>query len=609
MIRLSAFALACAAALPASASAQLPPIPNPLPPPGSSDESPDPKAPPGPSPGDEATGYQGGSAHQGLARTDALFPPVAQRWTRRLDGSPSYPLIAGGRVIVLDTKYGERSTLRAFRLGNGRRLWATPVEATTPGELALEGGRVFVVNEAGPNASRISAYDAATGEQVWSHALDGGQAGGVPGVENGVIAVATTRALFGLDAAAGGELWKVFGWGGRFAIRDGGVIRLNDCGKIAANDLADGRALWERDVGEGGTCSQAIPSIADGRFYAPGADEVLDARTGATVAPAPPDSAVVPVIAGDTAVFAEDPRLLVARPIEGGAPRWRRRNGDGFGGDPPALATPFNVWAASFDGSVYAFDLDTGALRERLPHEIDTSSGSATRGLAAAQGTLVVPAFGRLRAYTNLLRPPPRGIDMVQSAPFLTVGQRIYSAAAVGRDLREARPRVRLLVDRFPYGRWRTGSQTRAWPEGVANFELRATRNTRLRIVADTRRSVRSRVFRAYVYPRLRTRFRQDRRRRKVRGFFTVVGPQDMRAGGLLFAMYVQRRGRGRLYRFARTRLRDRRPGRAKGSALLQLRRVGSRDQFYFCVRGIERRGFGKLDRLGRTCGARRTRL
>ena len=62
--------------------------------------------------------------------------------------------------------------------------------------------------------------------------------------------------------------------------------------------------------------------------------------------------------------------------------------------------------------------------------------------------------------------------------------------------------------------------------------------------------------------------------------------------------------------RLASTRLRQTRRGRAAGEATFgRPKRVPAGAVTYFCIAGIEKQGFGRLNRLTRSCGAAKIRL
>src|SRR5688572_18275381 len=96
----------------------------------------------------QAVAYQIDPAHTG-SQSDTVTPPLAQRWSRDLGGSTSYPLIAEGKVFVTvanPTTYGTK--LYALDGSTGATLWG-PIELGgiyNFSGIAYEAGRIFALN-------------------------------------------------------------------------------------------------------------------------------------------------------------------------------------------------------------------------------------------------------------------------------------------------------------------------------------------------------------------------------------------------------------------------------------------------------------------------------
>src|SRR4051794_29773826 len=93
--------------------------------------------------GAAATNFQADAAHAGNAAQAGPRLPLRHRWTRRVGGRPSYPVIAGGRVFVTVTRpeLGGAFVL-ALSPRDGRVLWRHDLGGEPSGAaLAYDGGR------------------------------------------------------------------------------------------------------------------------------------------------------------------------------------------------------------------------------------------------------------------------------------------------------------------------------------------------------------------------------------------------------------------------------------------------------------------------------------
>ena len=159
--------------------------------------------------------YQGDPAHDGAVDDAALRPPLTLAWSRELDGSPGFPLLAGGRVfVIVRTDDPGGGLLYALDRATGRTLWQRPVDAWQSA-LALDGGRLFVMTEGG----FAQALDAATGAALWAGRAPSGF-GSTPVASGGRLYALAGSALRALDEAGGSTLWE---YGGAY---DGaGILR------------------------------------------------------------------------------------------------------------------------------------------------------------------------------------------------------------------------------------------------------------------------------------------------------------------------------------------------------------------------------------------------
>jgi outer membrane protein assembly factor BamB len=189
-------------------------------------------------------------------------------------------------------------------------------------------------------------------------------------------------------------------------------IVMSSCPDVHRLRRSDGAEVWHPENGcHGGGGS--VPVLYRNRLYAVESDrippgDVYDAATGAIVGPMRAD--LTPAFAGDLGVFPQtwrrgeqgtaSPVTLVARNMKTGRVRWRFR-GDGYLDSAPLIAGRI-VYVGSGSGRLYGVSLGTGrrVWRADAGSPIPAPGGSGTlSGLAAAEGTLLVPALGRLVAY------------------------------------------------------------------------------------------------------------------------------------------------------------------------------------------------------------------
>ena len=100
-----------------------------------------------------------------------LSPILWQRWAKPLNGYPSEPLIAAGRVFVTSTRPGVYGGwLYALSEKTGKTLWGpiplSGIYSWFP--LAYDNSRVFVNDFDGT----VRAFDATTGRLLWSKVTD-----------------------------------------------------------------------------------------------------------------------------------------------------------------------------------------------------------------------------------------------------------------------------------------------------------------------------------------------------------------------------------------------------------------------------------------------------
>jgi outer membrane protein assembly factor BamB len=359
--------------------------------------------------GAQAVTYQSGPTHDGNAAKAGLRPPLSRTWTARVDGVPSYPVIAEGRVYVTvalrDFSTPPRTVLLALSARDGHRLWRVELGRVWSASPAYDAGRVFVAaDDTGDEGGGLSAYSAATGARLWRTEA-GSSAGDPPVAVDGVVyALMGSTWIAAHRQSDGAEVWEHVpgnGTDGSVAVTDDSVYAALPCEDTRRLRRSDGALIWATPHechGGGGTTAV----FAGGRLF------TRDAARGDRIARWRSD--YPPAIAGSLGLFPDASRRrehwvfghrLVARSLPSGRVRWRFA-GDGYLDTAPLIAGRL-AYVGSGSGRVFGVSLRTGRAVWRaslgVPVHGSAEFTGATGGLAAAGGLLVVPAFGRVAAF------------------------------------------------------------------------------------------------------------------------------------------------------------------------------------------------------------------
>ena len=351
------------------------------------------------SPGDQAGAYQQDSAHDGFIADAGLSAPLTQAWSITLPATSSYPLIVNGMVFVTAS-----NTLYALNQATGSTIWSHGTGGSVG--LSYDSGQIFVVTSGG----LLTAFAAATGSIDWSGQLpDQYSFSSAPSAANGIVYVGGAGAggtLYAVDEGDGSLLWTgdvENGDSSSPAVDNQGVYVSYACQQAYDFDPLDGTLLWHHDSScEGG--GGATPVLADGTIFARDGDlgnVMLDAATGDELGPfnaGPP-----PAVANDVAYMLSGSTLTAVEDGGQGVNAWQF-NGDGHLDTAPLVAGGL-VFVGSSQGNLYALDAATGST------SWSTSTGAVpgSDSLAAANGTLIVPAGSKLIAYrtAGAITDPP----------------------------------------------------------------------------------------------------------------------------------------------------------------------------------------------------------
>jgi outer membrane protein assembly factor BamB len=215
----------------------------------------------------------------------------------------------------------------------------------------------------------IRAFDLASGDTVWGHrvATHFDHWGYVPAVQDGVLYVGGSNAMYAFDAATGAELWvKYIPRGSNFNMTTvaGDIVYASAYGSetVYAFDAATGQLVWRRTPS--GCCLTGPVTIKDGLAYVlNGALHVYDAATGARVFRTARNRYYETAAVNNGVVFIQTANDVVALDSTTGSLLWSSHT---MSGDIVSSLTPTVDGATVVVGTVrylIAFDATTGERR------------------------------------------------------------------------------------------------------------------------------------------------------------------------------------------------------------------------------------------------------
>ena len=349
-----------------------------------------PDAPPGPS---EATSWGIHPAHDNAQPNDVVASPLYPRWTARFNGTPTTPMVTGGRVIVAASE--PPPDVQAFDLETGSLLWG-PVVLPAAARLTYENGRVFALDQNG----QLTALDVTSGVRPWSVQLQGQMFWDSPPVAAGGLVFANGLGQGGLtvavDQATGVTRWT-HGWasGGNGAVAvAGGVVYQNEvCNQVTALDASSGSMIWSifNNCYGGGGFS---PAVYQGRIWSRDFNtNIIYSTSGAMVGTF--TAWAEPALHGGRAFYVDSGRTLTVVDIQTNATLWSFR-GDSLISTAAAVAGGGQVFVGSESGNVYELDELTGAQRSVFNVGMPVTFASENLSMAIAGGHLLVPAGSTL---------------------------------------------------------------------------------------------------------------------------------------------------------------------------------------------------------------------
>ena len=372
--------------------------------------------------------HKNGNAQHRLAHP-ALNRNLSQIWSVEIgEGNgrkhriTADPVIADGRVYTLDSRAG----VRAHSTG-GDLLWSrdlTPAgdrpDDASGGGIAVSGGTVFVTTGFG----EVTALEAASGATLWTQDLESA-ATGAPTAEAGVVYLVTRNSIgWAIDATNGRILWQVLGAPSDTGIAGGPAPALTDqlaifpfgSGQMVAAAKAPGTSVWTATVA-GQRLGRAFsriedltgdPVVAGDTVYAgnhSGRVAAFDLASGRALWTAEA-GAMSPIwLAGGSVFLVSDENRLMRLDAATGETVWENdlplfdkerisRRKTVFAHYGPVLAGG-RLLVASDDGTLHQYDPASGD-----PVAVMQLPGGAARNPVVAGGTLyIVTENGQLHAF------------------------------------------------------------------------------------------------------------------------------------------------------------------------------------------------------------------
>jgi outer membrane protein assembly factor BamB len=342
--------------------------------------------------------------HAGEIAFKSLSFPTASAWSVDVGGTPSYALIADGKVIV-SVAVNNNTQLVALDQTTGATVWG-PIEITGYAATAYDGGKVFVLSAAVGGLGTVQSYDIESGTIAWTVNLSADASGGLTAFGGLIYTSGENGTLFALTENTGSVVWTAPVLNGGFgtpAVTSAGVYASYPCSTYDFQPLTGTQIFFTNTGCEGG--GGATPVVANGMVYSPagssnGGGAVVDASSGTLVGSY--TSTGEPAFSATAGYFLQS-GTLNALTSSNNTVLWS------FTGDGALTTSPIvvnqSVIIGSSTGNVYALDAATGHQLWTANAGGSLQSGNSNSGLAAGDGVLIVPAGNLVVAYILSTNP------------------------------------------------------------------------------------------------------------------------------------------------------------------------------------------------------------
>jgi outer membrane protein assembly factor BamB len=357
----------------------------------------------------DAVAFQIDPGHSGSATTECpLTLPAAAAWSTTLSGTPSYPLIAQGRVYAT-VEGGGSNSLQALDQATGNILWG-PVAINAHGT-AYDAGLLFDVGcNADCSGFAIQAHDGATGAIKWYAAVPGGQYSFTTGVTatGGMVYTGGSGeggTIYGFSESSQSDVWETSVQNGDYstpAVTADGVYMDYPC-RVYSLTQGSGGYNWEYATGCEGGGGATVAAGGGVVLAALGSGDmsgsIFDAKTGQILRSY--SAEFLPAISAPY-YFTNTGVGLKGYRISDGALLWSF-TGDGSLATSPIVVNQ-TVFIGSYTGTLFAVDAATGQLLWQIATGTPFTNGvtynsAYAPALAAGDGLLVAPIGNSLKAY------------------------------------------------------------------------------------------------------------------------------------------------------------------------------------------------------------------
>jgi outer membrane protein assembly factor BamB len=367
-------------------------------------------------PSKDAVAFQLNATHSGTTSFNAVALPTSKKWTVNVGGSPSFAVIANGKVYLTVSAAGN-STLVVLDQATGANAWG-PVSLVGSANAAYDSGVLLVLSASATSGGFLQAFDPPSGNVLWSTGFITNF--GVPSAPTATGGIVYTGAsylasdeLIGFDVKNGTQVWGgenvLNGSPGSPAVTADGVYVSYPC---AAYDYRPYLyALAWSNILSCTTVGGATPVVANGVLYSPNAagtysGTTFDTQSGAVLGSYIADSP--PAISTTTGYFLQSGTLR-AISLASQSTLWS------FSGDGQLVTSPIvvnqYVFIGSSSGEIYALDQTSGqvlwqdSVGSAIPTGVGSNAVMPLTGLSAGDGLLLVPGSNTVTAYVLSTNP------------------------------------------------------------------------------------------------------------------------------------------------------------------------------------------------------------
>ncbi len=367
-------------------------------------------------PSKDAVAFQLNATHSGTINFNTVALPTSKKWSVNVGGSPSFAVIANGKVYLTVSAAGN-SKLVVLDQATGANAWG-PVSLVGSANAAYDSGVLLVLSASSTSGGFLQAFDPPSGNVLWSTGFITNF--GVPSAPTAAGGIVYTGAsylasdeIIGFDVKNGTQVWggeNVFnGSPGSPAVTADGVYVSYPCATYDYRPYI--YALAWSNISSCTTVGGATPVVANGVLYSPSAagtysGTTLDTQSGAVRGSYIADSP--PAISSTTGYFLQSGTLR-AISLASQSTLWS------FSGDGQLVTSPIvvnqYVFIGSSSGEIYALDQTSGqvlwqdSVGSAMPTGVGSNEVMPLTGLSAGDGLLIVPGSNTVTAYVLSTNP------------------------------------------------------------------------------------------------------------------------------------------------------------------------------------------------------------